>query len=70
MDNIRVDILNPKALRLLKDLADMNLIAIQDNSKTGFASVLKKLRLKAKTAPTIEEITKEVELVRQKRYEK
>ena len=67
---MRVDIINPKALRLLKDLADMNLIAIQDSSKNGFVSVLKKLRLKATTAPTYDEITKEVELVRQKRYEK
>jgi hypothetical protein len=67
---MRVDIINPKALRLLKDLADMNLIVIQDNSKNGFASVLKKLRLKTKGAPTYNEITKEVELVRQKRYEK
>ena len=70
MNTMRVDIINPKALRLLKDLADMNLIAIQDSSKNGFASVLKKLRLKAKTVPTFDEITKEVELVRQKRYEK
>ena len=67
---MRVDIINPKTLRLLKDLADMNLIVIKDSSKNGFASVLKKLRLKAKTAPTFDEITKEVELVRQKRYEK
>ena len=70
MNTMRVEIINPKALRLLKDLADMNLITIQDNSKKGFTSVLKKLRLKAKTAPTFDEITKEVELVRQKRYEK
>jgi len=70
MNTMRIDIINPKALRLLKDLADMNLIAIQDNSKNGFASVLKKLRSNAKTAPTYDEITKEVELVRQKRYEK
>jgi len=70
MNTMRVDIINPKALRLLKNLADMNLIAIQDNSKKGFASVLKKLRLKAKTAPRFDEITKEVELVRRKRYEK
>jgi hypothetical protein len=70
MNTMRVDIINPKALRLLKDLADMNLIAIQDNSKNGFASVLKKLRLKTKGAPTYDEITKEVELVRKKRYEK
>ena len=70
MNTMRVDIINPKALRLLKDLADMNLIAIQDSSNNGFVNVLKKLRLKAKTAPTYDEITKEVELVRQKRYEK
>ena len=68
MNTMRIDILNPKAARLLKDLADLNLIAIQDTSKNGFASVLKKLRSKAKSAPTLDEITTEVELVRSKRY--
>lgn len=70
MSTMRIDILNPKAAKLLKDLADLNLIAIQDTSKTGFASILKKLRSKAKSAPSFDEITKEVELVRKKRYEK
>ena len=70
MNTMRVDILNPKAAKLLKDLADLNLIAIQDTSKNGFASVLKKLRSKAKSAPTFDEITSEVELVRSKRYAK
>ncbi len=70
MNTIRVDILNPKAARLLKDLADLNLIAIKDNSKNGFATMLKKLRSKAKSAPSPEEITKEVELVRSKRHAK
>jgi hypothetical protein len=70
MNTIRVDILNPKAARLLKDLADLNLIAIKDDSKNGFATVLKKLRAKAKSAPTLDEITHEVELVRAKRYAK
>ncbi len=70
MNTFQVDILNPKATKLLKDLADMNLIAIRDTSKTGFATVLKKLRSKSKSAPTIDEITKEVELVRSKRYAK
>jgi len=70
MNIMRIDILNPKAERLLKDLADLNLIAIQDTSKNGFASVLKKLRSKAKSAPTFDEITSEVELVRSKRYAK
>jgi hypothetical protein len=70
MNTFEVDILNPKATKLLKNLADMNLIAIRDTSKTGFASVLKKLRSKSKSAPTLDEITREVELVRGKRYEK
>lgn len=70
MNTMRVDILNPKAVRLLKDLADLNLIAIKDTSKNGFASVLKKLRSKAKPAPSLDEITREVETVRSKRYAK
>ncbi len=70
MNTMRIDILNPKAAKLLKDLADLNLIAIQDTSKSGFAGVLKKLRSKSKSAPTLNEITKEVELVRSKRYAK
>lgn len=70
MSTLRVDILNPKAAKLLKDLADLNLIAIRDTSKSGFATVLKKLRSKAKSAPTLDEITREVELVRSKRHAK
>ncbi len=70
MNTMRIDILNPKAARLLKDLADLNLIAIHNTSRNGFAKVLKKLRSNAKSAPTFDEITKEVELVRNKRYAK
>lgn len=70
MTTLQVDILNPKAAKLLKDLADLNLIAIRDNSKNGFATVLKRMRSKAKSAPTLDEITREVELVRSKRYAK
>ena len=70
MNTVRIDILNPKAAKLLKDLAALNLIAIKDTSKNGFASVLKKLRSKAKSAPSLADITTEVELVRSKRYAK
>jgi len=70
MNTMRIELLNPKAAKLLKDLADLNLIAIQDTSKNGFATVLKNLRSKAKSAPNLEVITKEVELVRIKRYAK
>ncbi len=70
MNTIQINILNPKASKLLKNLADLNLISIEDTSKNGFIKVLKKLRSKAKAAPTLQEITKEVELVRSKRYAK
>jgi len=70
MNTLQVDILNPKAAKLLKDLADLNLIAIRGTSKSGFATVLKKLRSKAKSAPTLDEITNEVDMVRSKRYVK
>ena len=67
---MRIEILNPKATKLLKYLAALNLIAIQDTSKNGFLDILKKLRTKAKSAPSLKEITSEVELVRSKRYAK
>ncbi len=70
MNTLRVNILNPKAAKLLRNLADMELISIQDLSNDGFEIVLKRLRSKAKSAPTLEEITKEVDLVRSKRYVK
>ncbi len=70
METIRIDILNPKAKRLLKDLADMNLITIQKNTSASFLALLKKLRSKAKSAPSLEEITAEVEAERTKRYGK
>ena len=69
MSTIQVDILNPKAGKLLQDLADLNLISIK--SEEGFLNVVRKLRKKAKkNPPSLDEITKEVEIVRKKRYAK
>jgi len=68
MGTIRIDILNPKAEKLLKSLAELDLIAIRDTSKSGFSKTLKKLRSKQAPKPTLDEITKEVEIVRSKRY--
>lgn len=71
MNTITIDILNPKAKKLLQNLADLNLIAIKNQDTTkGFAEILRKLRSNSKIAPSLEEITKEVEIVRAKRYEK
>ena len=70
MNTIQVNILNPKADIILKDMEKQNLIAIQKPSKSTLQSVLNKLRSNAKNAPSLKEITKEVELVRAKRYAK
>lgn len=69
MDSIRIEILNPKAKKLLKSLVDLDLIAIR-SSKNEFSELLKKLRSENSNKPTLEEITKEVEFVRSTRYGK
>jgi hypothetical protein len=71
METIRIDILNPKAKALLKDLANLDLIRIRkESSQNEFSQLLKKFRSKSEQAPSLVEITKEVEAVRKSRYEK
>lgn len=70
METIKVDILNPKARKLLKDLADLDLIAIRKSAKSEFSEVLKKLRSKSENVPGPEEIASEVESVRLRRNNK
>jgi len=66
-----VEILNPKAKKLLQNLAELNLISIKGTKEDEFLKIIKKLRSKAgSNPPSMEEITKEVELVRAKRYAK
>ena len=70
MEAITIEIINPKAKQLIKDLADMKLINISKSTNriADFRKMLTKLRLNSDTIPSLEEITKEVELVRAKRY--
>lgn len=72
MPSLQVYILNPKARKILKDLAYLKLISIKEIKKDdGFLKAIKKLRSKGKSYPiSLEEITKEVEAVRMKRYVK
>lgn len=69
MSTMNIEILNPKAKKLLQNLADMNLIAIKDKKRDLFMDTVRKLRAK-KANLTLDEITKEVEAVRSKRYAK
>ena len=71
METIRVDILNPKAKSLLKDLADLDLIRIKkDKVQSEFKELLDNLRTNSDNALSLDEITAEVESVRKARYEK
>ena len=68
MKTYQIDILNPKAIKLLQDLADLELISFKQTDDS-LQSVIKKLRNKASVnPPNLDEITKEVESVRSKRY--
>jgi hypothetical protein len=71
MQTIKIDIVNPKAMSILQNLADLNLIKLKKSKmKSEFIELLNKLRFNTFDAPTLEEITAEVEAVRKQRYEK
>jgi len=66
METLRIDIVNPKAKRIIKQLADLNLLSIRDKDPLkSFQGLLTKLRSKTEVI-SLAEITKEVELVRAK----
>ena len=70
METVKVDILNPKARKLLKDLADLDMITIRETNKGVFSEVLQKIRAKSDTVPSPQEIAAEVESVRSRRTKK
>lgn len=71
METLKIEIINPKAKGLIKSLADMDLIRIQkEKAKSEFSELLTQLRKKSIDAPSVEEITGEVESVRKARNEK
>lgn len=68
METLQIDILNPKAKKLLEDLASQHLIAIR-NSDSLFQEVLKKIGVpKGEVIPIEEEILLEVGEERAARY--
>ena len=64
-----VKLKNPKAAKLLVLLAEIKLISILNISNDPFLNIVKQLRkTAASNPPSLAEITKEVEIVRAKRY--
>jgi hypothetical protein len=70
MDTLTINIINPKAMKLLKDLADMDLISIHNKPQSRFKDLVERLQTNSANAPSLEEITAEVEAVRAERYAK
>jgi hypothetical protein len=71
MESIKIEILQPKVLALIKDLVDLKLIKIKvEEPKKDYNKLLLKLRSKSKDAPSIDEIGEEVDKVRANRYAK
>ncbi len=71
METLTIDLINPKAKKLLKDLMDLKLINIRKTeTKSTLKVLLEKTRKLSEEALTLEEITAEVEIVRQEMYDK
>ncbi|MFW5851807.1 MAG: hypothetical protein ACOCWB_06265 [Bacteroidota bacterium] len=70
METFTIDILNPKAKKILKGLADLKLISIKKKEKkSDFIQMLSDLRKNVDSPPTLNDITTEVEFVRKSRYD-
>ncbi|MCY7290790.1 MAG: hypothetical protein LH615_01270 [Ferruginibacter sp.] len=70
MDALKIEILNPKALKLIRGMQDLNLIKVSEEPTTKLKSYLKSMRRESSSAPSLEDITKIVEKVRAQQYAK
>ena len=69
MPTFNIEVLKPKAKKLLMDLAELRLISVSENISNPFLHAVKRIRSR-KVSLTQDEISKEVESVRSKRYGK
>ena len=70
MEALKIEILNPKALQLIKGMQELKLIKISDEPVSVLKAYLKKMRRNSSAAPGLDEIAKIVDEVRAKRYAK
>lgn len=67
METVIIEIINPKARKLLKTLADLDLITFHKSTESKYSEVLKSTRSQSEISPCSEEIADEVEAVRLRR---
>ena len=70
MEALKIEIINPKALKLIESMQELQLIKITEEPTSTIKTYLNKMRRNSSTAPSLKEITKVVEEVRAKRYAK
>lgn len=70
METLKIEILNPKALNLIKGMEDLNLIKVSEEPVSRLTSYLKKMRRNSASVPDLYEITSIVEEERAIRYAK
>ncbi|HEX6847670.1 MAG TPA: hypothetical protein VF144_11870 [Chitinophagaceae bacterium] len=70
MEALKIEILNPKALQIIKGMQDLKLIKVTEEPVSALKGYLKKMRRNSASAPSLDEITKIVEEVRAKRNAK
>lgn len=69
MDSINIEILNPKAMQLIKGMQELKLIKIKKQDRVSdLQAFLKKTRKNAPSSPDLDKITAIVEEVRTERY--
>ncbi|MCW5913700.1 MAG: hypothetical protein KIT66_03750 [Chitinophagaceae bacterium] len=69
MESINIEILNPKAMQLIKGMQDLKLIKIKKQDRVSdLQTFLKKTRKNALSSPDLDKITAIVEEVRTERY--
>lgn len=70
MDALKIEILNPKALKLIKGMEELNLIKVSEEPTTRLRLYLKNMRRNSSSVPGLKDITNIVEKVRADRYAK
>lgn len=70
MEALRIEILNRKALQLIRDMQDLKLIRVTEDPAAKAKAYLRKMRRNAKSSPSLAEIAKVVDEVRTKRRAK
>jgi hypothetical protein len=70
MSTYQVEVVEPSALQILKDLEKLKMIRLRSiDPKQEFIELVEKIRSKARgDLPTLDEITEEVEIVRSERF--